>query len=186
MDALIVYGISILSIVLGFIALLAQKTYINPETNEPSEVEIPFIGKIKTNYPAVIFVFLGFAAALHAFNKSEPQFPLTGKVISRGASSVHEVRFQVSADPWMSKSIPSTGTINETVPLVIDEPRITITAPGYKYSGKPYTLNVSNGDTSIGEVDIGPLEVPDLSPQENLPPSQRQGNDQAVGSKRNY
>src|SRR5882757_3424246 len=63
------YGISILLIILGFIALLKQKTYIDPETKQPTEVEVPVLGKLKTNYPALVFIFLGFAAAYFAFNK---------------------------------------------------------------------------------------------------------------------
>ena len=62
--------ISISSIVLGFVALLKQKTYIDSESKEPTEVELSFLGKIKTNYPALVFVFLGFAAAFFAFQKS--------------------------------------------------------------------------------------------------------------------
>jgi hypothetical protein len=67
---LIMFGISISSIVLGFFALLRQKTYIDSATNQPVEVEIKTFGKLKTNYPALVFVFLGFAAAFLAFPKS--------------------------------------------------------------------------------------------------------------------
>jgi hypothetical protein len=52
-------GIGTLLILLGFVALLTQKRYIDPRTNAPSEIEVPFFGKLKSNYPAVIFVFLG-------------------------------------------------------------------------------------------------------------------------------
>ncbi|HTI11324.1 MAG TPA: hypothetical protein VL832_22280 [Puia sp.] len=65
------YGISTLLIILGFIALLKQKTYIDPETKQPTEVEVPVLGKLKTNYPALVFIFLGFAAAYFAFNKTK-------------------------------------------------------------------------------------------------------------------
>lgn len=68
--SLFMYGIAILAIILGFIALLTQKVYIDSATNQPTEVEIPLFGKIKTNIPALVFVFLGFATAIFAFNKS--------------------------------------------------------------------------------------------------------------------
>jgi hypothetical protein len=64
------YAISSLSIVLGFFALIKQKTYIDADTKQPTEVEVPILGKLKTNYPALVFVFLGFAASIFAFNKS--------------------------------------------------------------------------------------------------------------------
>jgi hypothetical protein len=65
------YGISISSIVLGFIALLKQKTYLDSETKQPTEIEISKFGKLKTNYPALVFVFLGFIAAFIAFQRSQ-------------------------------------------------------------------------------------------------------------------
>lgn len=54
-----------LAVTLGFIALVTQKTYIDPETQKPTEVEVPFFGKLKTNYPSLVFVFLGFALAFY-------------------------------------------------------------------------------------------------------------------------
>lgn len=68
----IMYGISSLLIILGFIALLTQKIYIDRETNQPTEIEIPFLGKLKTNVPAIVFVFLGFGLAFITFDKSFP------------------------------------------------------------------------------------------------------------------
>ena len=66
-------GVSVLLIVLGFIALLTQKIYIDKETNEPTEVEVPIVGKIRTNYPALIFVFLGFSLAIVILERTSEQ-----------------------------------------------------------------------------------------------------------------
>lgn len=49
---------AILLLTFGFIALLKQKTYLDPATRKPTtEVEIDGFGRLKTNYPALIFVF---------------------------------------------------------------------------------------------------------------------------------
>ena len=69
MTIIIMYSISVLLIVLGFIALLKQKTYIDADTKMPSEVDVPMLGKFKSNYPALIFVFFGFGLTVFAFNK---------------------------------------------------------------------------------------------------------------------
>ena len=66
------FGLAALLIVLGFVALLKQKTYLDSKTQQPVEVELPVIGKVKTNYPALIFVLLGFVMAWTAFEKSFP------------------------------------------------------------------------------------------------------------------
>ena len=70
--AYIMYGISLITIILGFVALLTQKIYINPETHQPTEIDIPFLGKLRTNIPAIAFVFFGFILAYVTFDKSYP------------------------------------------------------------------------------------------------------------------
>lgn len=37
-SAYILFGIAVLSIILGFAALLSQKIYLDPTTNQPTEV----------------------------------------------------------------------------------------------------------------------------------------------------
>ena len=54
-------GISILLIVLGFIALLKQKTYIDSKTQQPTRIKLPFFGEMITNFPALIFIFSAVA-----------------------------------------------------------------------------------------------------------------------------
>ena len=59
MNAYIANAIAILLIVLGFAALLKQKTYLDSATGTVTSVELPLLGKLQTNYPALVFVFLG-------------------------------------------------------------------------------------------------------------------------------
>jgi hypothetical protein len=61
-----------LLIILGFVALLKQKTYLDSATLQPVEIELPVVGRVKTNYPAIVFVILGFMLAYVAFEKSFP------------------------------------------------------------------------------------------------------------------
>lgn len=85
------YIISISSIVLGFVALLKQKTYIDSETKEPTEVELSFFGKIKTNYPALVFVFLGFAAAFFTFQKSGIKEKVRWRIQGQMVDTTHRI-----------------------------------------------------------------------------------------------
>lgn len=71
MQPIYLYSLSGLSIILGFIALLKQRTYIDADTKQPTEIEVPIFGKLKSNYPALIFVFLGFDASIFAYDRSE-------------------------------------------------------------------------------------------------------------------
>ena len=72
MTLYVAYGVSVVLVALGFVALLKQKTYIDPATNQPTGIELPVLGKLKTNYPALVFVFLGVGLAAIAFEKSYP------------------------------------------------------------------------------------------------------------------
>ncbi len=65
----IILGLATLSLVLGFIALLTQKIYIDEKTLQPTNISIPLIGKMKTNYPSLVFVFAGLLLVYFAMNK---------------------------------------------------------------------------------------------------------------------
>ena len=68
----LLFSVSFVLIVLGFIALLTQRTYLDSTTQTPVEIEVPVFGKLKANYPALAFVFLGAALAYAAFSNSFP------------------------------------------------------------------------------------------------------------------
>ena len=56
-------------IVLGFVALLKQKTYLDRKSGQTT-IEVPLAGKMTTNFPALVFVFLGFVLALYEGKKA--------------------------------------------------------------------------------------------------------------------
>lgn len=58
---------------LGFFALLKQKTYLDAGSGAVTAVEVPLVGKMKTNYPALLFVFVGlvFGYFAYAYNDAE-------------------------------------------------------------------------------------------------------------------
>jgi hypothetical protein len=71
MDSFLVFiiGLATLCIVLGFVALLTQKVYIDKETKQPTDINIPLVGRMKTNYPALIFVVAGVLLVYLAMGK---------------------------------------------------------------------------------------------------------------------
>lgn len=62
-------GIGALLIILGFAALLSQRIYLDLKTLKPVEMDVPILGKMKANYPALVFVFLGCALTMYGVNK---------------------------------------------------------------------------------------------------------------------
>jgi hypothetical protein len=110
----ILYGISVLSILLGFVALLKQKTYINETTKTVTEVELPLVGKLKTNYPSLVFLALGIFLAVFVFNRSynaKKTWEITGTFIDTTGTitdwSQGELNIQPSA--IKTKDIDSFG-----------------------------------------------------------------------------
>ena len=68
-ESTIIYLLAGLCFVLGFVALLKQKTYIDSQTNQPTEIELPFVGKLKSNFPALVFVVVGAFLAYSGWSK---------------------------------------------------------------------------------------------------------------------
>ncbi len=71
---LIGFGLSILATVLGFVALLTQRIYMDASTQKPVEFEIPLLGKMKSNYPALAFVFMGCFLAWYTMQSVLPLY----------------------------------------------------------------------------------------------------------------
>jgi hypothetical protein len=66
-------GIGGLMILLGFFALLGQRIYLDSQTLSPIEIDLPIIGKMKANYPALVFVFLGSALTVYGVQQQLQQ-----------------------------------------------------------------------------------------------------------------
>ena len=83
-SAYLLFGVAFVLIVLGFVALLMQRTYLDAKTRKPVEIKLPVLGKLKANYPALVFVFLGAFLAHVAFANSFPprrvEWTLTGSL----------------------------------------------------------------------------------------------------------
>ena len=58
MFAICLLLIAVLALCLGFFALLRQHTYLDLKPNAPVEIELPLLGRMKANYPALIFPFI--------------------------------------------------------------------------------------------------------------------------------
>jgi hypothetical protein len=110
----ILYGISVMSILLGFVALLKQKTYINEATKEVTEVELPLVGKLKTNYPSLVFLAMGIFLAVFVFNKSyntKKVWEISGRFIdtTKTITNWSEGELNIQPSAIRTKDIDSLG-----------------------------------------------------------------------------
>lgn len=110
-SAYILFGVAVVLVVLGFVALLKQKTYLDAATQKPVDIEVPLLGKLKANYPSLAFVFLGTVLAGVAFEKSFPprkvEWALTGSLKHPGRKHVNW------AQGYDLTLIPSTVIVKE-------------------------------------------------------------------------
>lgn len=66
---LIIAGISVVG---GIVALLKQSVVVD-ESGHVTAVEIPLLGRLTTNYPSLVAIFLGLALAAFVINKITPE-----------------------------------------------------------------------------------------------------------------
>jgi hypothetical protein len=157
MDAIYIYILATLSIVLGFFALLKQKTYVDADTKQPTEVELPLVGKLKSNYPALVFVVLGFGASIFAFNKS------------------FEHNKDVGTDTWtiLGSFYPDstcTAKIDRDHVKIQLDPRDIIAGPDFDATGRSFAImmNIEKGKSfedaiqainfSVDSASVDPIE----------------------------
>jgi hypothetical protein len=92
-DVQIIYSLTAFCFLLGFVALLKQKTYIDSQTNQPTDIELPLIGKLKSNYPALAFVIVGAFLAYAGWSKTptdlgDDQWSITGSFVAPNNANV--------------------------------------------------------------------------------------------------
>ncbi len=74
------YILSFFVIALGGISLFVQRIYKLDKEGEKTVIELPFVGRLTTNYPALGFVFIGAAMAIFAFSRTgAEQWFVTGQ-----------------------------------------------------------------------------------------------------------
>ena len=99
--------LSFIIISLGGLCLILQKVYkVDTETGEQTTVDLPFFGKLSTNYPALAFVFIGAGLAFFTFNKT---YMVTENWSISG---------QIKPPPGMEKVKWEGGKIHLSPPLI--------------------------------------------------------------------
>jgi len=66
--------------VLGGLYLLATQKLLSSDTG--TEVEIKFLGRLKSNYPSLAAIFIGAGLLVYTMqvNQPPPRFPISGKI----------------------------------------------------------------------------------------------------------
>jgi hypothetical protein len=148
------YILAALCFVLGVIALMKQKTYIDKETNQPTEVEIPIIGKLKTNYPALVFVVIGGVLAAIPWWKSSPvqvdlgkeEWVLSGTLRSPPGKSVQWESGVLTVLPKGFDCIPNPSGTFEIVGRIQKDKNIEDAVTAINYTNGKFSCNIFIAD----------------------------------------
>jgi hypothetical protein len=81
---------SVVTLVGSMVFLFKQKTIVN-QNGEVTEVEVPFFGKVKSNYPSIVTGFLGAALAAFTIERVVPEVPRIGLSATVGLAQASNV-----------------------------------------------------------------------------------------------
>lgn len=102
-EEMVLYGLSTLIVLLGGMSLVLQKVYkVDSTTGEKTTVEIPLFGKLSTNYPAIVFVFIGAALSTYTLNKtmeSDDHWVVSGSFRTPNAEAINWERGNLRLSP---------------------------------------------------------------------------------------
>jgi hypothetical protein len=146
---------SMTCLALGFVALLKQKLYIDSKTNQLTEVDLPIVGKMRTNYPALVFVIAGCAAMFpvysmyQAASDDKEDYLITGKVEIDRATTTGESR-------------RNAASLNFAAGIIVPFPTDTNIAHVERNGGFSFTIKVPKGKKFEEQIQTLQLNHPDL------------------------
>jgi hypothetical protein len=66
--AILLCALSFLAIIVAAVFAFKQKVYFDPQTQAVTDIEVPGLGKLKTNTPAIALCFLGVVLGYFAYD----------------------------------------------------------------------------------------------------------------------
>jgi hypothetical protein len=103
-------------LLLGCTMLLVglRRIYFDAETKQPTEIELPFFGKVRTQAPAILLILIAAALVLYPLTKAtQDEVTLEGDVQTRGEEVIVAVEY-----PNSEQALESSGHFTMQVPSV--------------------------------------------------------------------
>jgi hypothetical protein len=113
--------------ILGVYSTLRQKLYYNPTDNSvATEIDIPILGKLKTNVPALVLCFIGLVPIVLAYNEMQGReqalVKFRGKVAIDPSivAGIKSITVGATSGQWTQSATPNSA--NPTVDVSIPYP----------------------------------------------------------------
>jgi len=150
--ALFLLCIGVLIIGVGAYLTYHQKVYVNPADNSvQTEVDIPLIGKLKTNIPALALCFVGLAPIYFGYNEMSHRapnlVPFQGEITLDDASvaDVDAITVGITSSAWSTLATPS-GQLSIPVTIKVPDTWQSYTAYAFTFGTKPH-LNIAGASS---------------------------------------
>jgi len=162
------------SIILGGIWLIyKQKIYIDSETKQPTEFDLPFFGKLKTNTPALGLFFFGCVLLIYPIHKSQTSYlHLQGSVVSQ----LHPVVVYAVVE---TRALENSGDFDLPMPALQAgnfTPEIVYVAgyPPIVATGQITAQMIKRGTVQLGKIQITGSQATAYQPDVIKPPAEFQ------------
>jgi hypothetical protein len=149
---LILGGLAVIGV--GSYLTLHQKAYYDPKNKAVTQIEIPFFGKLKTNYPAVVFCFAGLMILWLGYSeihyRDTPLVNFEGEVAidPDSVKGINAIMVGITSGLWSQTSTPDTSAPNIKVAISVPNSWPSYTAYAFALGG-PQTRPAIIG-TSLG------------------------------------
>jgi hypothetical protein len=124
--ALVLCAIGSAAVLVAAIFAFRQKVYYDPNENQITEIEVPILGKLKTNTPAIALCFLGVVLGYLAYDLMKGRGPKLVKfqgeiaIDQSSVSGIDAVMVGVTSGSWLNTATPNGP--NSSFPVEITVP----------------------------------------------------------------
>lgn len=140
-SALALFGLAGGTLLLGVIYMYKQKIYFDKDENAITVIEVPFLGKLKANFPAIVFCFIGLGFGLLGYKVWENRGPtyvsFDGEVEVDGINirDIQGVFVGVTSDPWSVTRTVRSSPVN--VKIKVPDSWHSYTAYAFAFGRRP-------------------------------------------------
>jgi hypothetical protein len=162
--ATLMLAVGLLISILGVYSTLRQKLYYNPTDNSvATEIDIPILGKLKTNVPALVLCFIGLVPIVLAYNEMQGReqalVKFRGKVAIDPSivAGIKSITVGATSGQWTQSATPNAANPTVDVSIPVPDSWKTYTFYAFAYGGSQTRIAVVGGsDDRTFDLSIAP------------------------------
>ncbi len=162
--AMLMLAVGLLISILGAYSTFRQKFYYNPADNSvATEIEIPILGKLRTNVPALVLCFIGLVPIVLAYYQMQDREPplvrFHGKVAIDPSilAGIKSITVGATSGQWTQSATPNAANPSMDVMIPVPDSWKTYTFYAFAYGGSQTRVAVVGGsDDHTFDLSIAP------------------------------